>query len=102
MNKINQGLLMLTAPRSLEEELVDFFFDHNHQQGFTSLHVRGHSSNHDKLSPIEQVTGRQNNVQFQVLVNASEAQVICQRLESAFTGIGIHYWFIPSALQGHI
>ena len=98
----SKGLLTLTAPRTLEEELVDFFLDNEHQHGFTSLHVRGHSAQHGELSPIEQVTGRQHQVQFQVLVNESEARDICKRLESAFSGVGIHYWFLASALQGHI
>ena len=102
MTSINQGLLTLTAPRNLEEQLVDFFLDHEHQHGFTSLHVRGHSTEHGKLSAIEQVTGRQHQVQFQVLVNESEAHDICKRLDSAFSGVGIHYWFNASTMQGHI
>ena len=102
MNDSDNGILTLTAPRTLEEELVDFFLDHDHQHGFTSLHVRGHSSEHGSLSPIEQVTGRHHQVQFQVQANESQAHEICQRLESRFSGVGIHYWFLASTLQGHL
>jgi len=97
----NQGLLTLTAPQLLEEDLVDFFLDSEHQYGFTSLHVRGHSSEHGGMSPIEQVTGRQQQVQFQILVNESQAHDICRRLESSFSGVGVHYCFIKAPFQGH-
>ena len=102
MNSTNQGLLTLTAPRTLEEELVDFFLDNEHQHGFTSLHVRGHSAHHGELSPIEQVTGRQHQVQFQVIVNQTEADEICQRLNAAFSGAGIRYWYLATSMDGHI
>jgi hypothetical protein len=102
MSTVFDGILTLTAPRTLEEELVDFFLDREHQHGFTSLHVRGHSLEHSQLTPIEQVTGRQHQVQFQVQVNETEAQEICKRLETRFSGTGIHYWFLISTLQGHI
>jgi hypothetical protein len=94
------GLLTLTAPQSLEEALVDFFLDSEHQYGFTSLHVRGHSSEHGGMSAIEQVTGRQQQVQFQILVDESQARDICQRLETEYSGVGIHYWYIETPLQG--
>jgi hypothetical protein len=86
----------------MEESLVDFLLDNEHQYGFTSLHVRGHSAEHGDLSLIEQVTGRQQQVQFQILVNESQAGDICKRLESAFPGTGIRYWFLVSSMQGRI
>jgi hypothetical protein len=100
MSNAIQGLLTLTAPQMLEEDLVDFFLDGEHQYGFTSLHVRGHSSEHSGMSAIELVTGRQQQVQFQILVNEAQAKDICQRLQSAFDGTGIHYWYLSAPLQG--
>jgi hypothetical protein len=100
MSTGKSGLLTLTAPQLLEEDLVDFFLDSEHQYGFTSLHVRGHSSEHSGMSAIEQVTGRQQQVQFQILADESQARDICRRLETAFSGAGIHYWYVETPLQG--
>ncbi len=102
MNDPQHGLLTLIAPQSLEEELVDFFLDSEHQHGFTSLQVHGHSLQHGGLSVIEQVTGRQQKIQFQVLVDESEARDICQRLKAVFSDAGIHFWLTPTVMQGRI
>ncbi len=102
MSATNQGMLTLTAPHILEESLVDFFLDSDHHYGFTSMLVRGHSSTHADLSMIEQVTGRQEQVQFQILVDESQAREICLRLEVMFSGAGIHYWFLEATNQGQI
>ena len=101
MSGVNQGVLTLTAPRAIEEELVDSFLDNQHEHGFTSLHVRGHSSDHSDLSPIEQVTGRQQQVQFQIFVDESEADEICERLKATFADVGMRYCFLLSSRQGH-
>jgi hypothetical protein len=102
MSTKNQGLLTLTASQVLEQDLVDFFLDSQHQHGFTTLHARGHSSDHGDLSPMEQVTGRRHQVQFQILVDESEVDDICKRLEAAFPGAKIHYWFLTATRQGRI
>ncbi len=100
MSTGKSGLLTLTAPQLLEEDLVDFFLDSEHQFGFSSLQMRGHSSEHSGMSVLEQVTGRQQQVQFQILVDESQARDICQRLETVYSGVGIHYWYIETPLQG--
>jgi hypothetical protein len=102
MSTTNQGILTLVVPQMMEDELVDFFLDSEHQHGFTSLQARGHSSQHGGLSLIEQVTGRKQQVQFEILVNESQARDICKRLESTFSGSGIHYWFLSTLYQGRI
>lgn len=100
MNIAKTGLLTLTAPQLLEEELVDFFLSSEQDYGFTSLNVRGHSSEHRGMSVIEQVTGRQQQVQFQIVVSESEAREICNQLETSYPGVGVHYWYIETPLQG--
>lgn len=102
MSQSNHGILTLIAPQTIEEDLVDFFLDREHQYGFTSQHVRGHTSQHSGMSVVEQVTGRQQRVQFQILVTSEQARDICLRLESSFSGAGINYWYLESSLHGHI
>jgi len=96
------GILTLVTPQSIEEDIVDFFLDSEHAQGFTSLHVRGHTSQHTGMSLIEQVTGRQHRVQFQVLVGEPQARAICKSLGERFAGAGIVYWFSLASLHGRI
>lgn len=95
------GILTLITPQTIEEDIVDFFLDSEHAQGFTSLHVRGHTSQHAGMSVIEQVTGRQHQVQFQVLVSEAQAREICQRLGEQFDA-GIVYWFSVTSLHGRL
>ncbi len=102
MNSTTQGVLTLIAPKAIEEDLVDFFLDSEHQHGFTSLKVDGHSSHHADMTLIEQVTGRKQQAKFQILLSESEAREVCKRLEREFAGSGMKYWFLVSSLQGHI
>ena len=102
MNTPNQGVMTLIVPQMLEEDIVDFFLGQDDQQGFTSLQVRGHSSRHGCMSVIEQVTGRQQQVQFQILIDESQVEDLCQRLKSLFPGAGIRYWFLAATVQGSI
>lgn len=96
------GILTLVTPRAIEEDVVDFFLGSEHAHGFTSLDVRGHTSEHGGLTVIEQVTGRQHQVQFQVLVAEPQAHAICKSLGERFAGAGIVYWFSVTSVYGRI
>ncbi len=96
------GILTLVSSQAIEEDIVDFFLDNEHAHGFTSLHVRGHTSEHAGMSLIEQVTGRQQQVQFQVHVSEPQAREICTSLGERFAGAGIVYWFSETSLHGRI
>lgn len=102
MNELATGLLTLIVPQAIEEGVVDFFLDSEHAHGFTSLNVRGHTSEHAAMTLIEQVTGRQQQVQFQVLTDESTARDICARLGARFHGARIVYWFSATSMQGRI
>lgn len=102
MTQTSHGILTLVTPQAIEEDIVDFFLDSEHAQGFTSLHVRGHTSQHTGMSVIEQVTGRKHQAQFQVLVSEPQARAICEALGERFAGAGIMYWFSETSLSGRI
>ena len=102
MNAPIKGILTLIVPQMLEEDVVDFFLGQEDPQGFTSLQVRGHSSRHGGMSVIEQVTGRQQMVQFQVLIDQPQVEEICECLKALFPGTGIRYWFLATTLQGSL
>jgi hypothetical protein len=98
----DQGILYLIAPIAIEEDLIDFFLDREHEYGFTTQRVSGHSQKHHGMSLTEQVTGRQQRVRFQVQLSAPEVEALRQRLQERFKGAGIHYWFVPSSISGRI
>ncbi len=102
MSQSNHGILTLIAPQTIEEDLVDFFLDREHQYGFTSQHVRGHTSQHSGMSVVEQVTGRQQRVQFQILVTSEQARCSFLRLEASFPRAGIHYGDLLASVDGPI
>ena len=65
-DETSESLVILNAPPSLEEALVDWLLAHGSGTGFTSFPAEGHSTRHDNLSTAEQVSGRQRRQQFQV------------------------------------
>ncbi len=105
-NNITQGLLILTAPPSLEESLIDFLLQQAEVAGFTTNIVSGHGRNHTQgkqpLSIVEQVAGRQKQVQLMVRNSFLMLQALIEALKNAFTDVGIYYVLIPVADAGVI
>jgi len=98
----SQGILVLIAPTAIEEDLVDFLLAEEHEQGFSSRRINGHSARHEGLTALEQVTGRQQHVSFQIQTSREVADEMLKRLQISFKGVGIHYWFVPVSNAGHI
>ncbi|MGZ8261553.1 MAG: DUF3240 family protein, partial [Methylotenera sp.] len=82
----SQGLLILIAPPNLEEMLVDLLLQQTSISGFTSSKVSGHGSSHGegkaKLSIVEQVTGRQQRVQFMLHATLTDLQNLVTTLKA--------------------
>jgi len=98
----SHGILVLIAPTAIEEDMVDFLLGREHPQGFSSQRISGHSAQHEGLTATEQVTGRQQRVQFQIQLTQAEADNILLDLQTSFKGVGIHHWFVPVLNTGHI
>lgn len=96
-----QGLLMLIVPPNLEEILVDVLLQRAEISGFTTSNVSGHGSSHGggavKLSLVEQVTGRQQRVQFMMHAGLSDLQNLMVELKARFQNTDIHYILMPIA-----
>jgi len=95
-------LITLTVPPALEATLIDWLLAIDHQAGFTSFPVHGHSSRHEGLSLAEQVAGRTRQVRFQIHLPASEWPEFLARLQRDFTGTGVHYWLSPLLAAGRL
>lgn len=98
----SESLLILNAPPSLEEALVDWLLAHKHGTGFTSFPAQGHSTRHDNLSIAEQVSGRQRRQQFQVQMASASVDEFLDALETSLGGAGIHYWVLPISRSGRV
>lgn len=93
-----QGLLILIVPPSLEESLVDILLQQAEISGFTSSKVNGHGTVHGddaKLSIVEQVTGRQQRVQFMMHATIVDLKNLVSDLKSTFRSTDIHYILMP-------
>jgi hypothetical protein len=93
-----QGLLILIVPPTLEEMLVDVLLQQVQISGFTSNKVSGHGSVHGedgKLSIVEQVTGRQERVQFMMHATIVDLKNLVSSLKTKFRSTDIHYILMP-------
>ena len=102
MDATNKVLVVLNVPPTLEDALVDWLLTREESTGFTSFPVAGHSKRHDKLSISEQVTGKQERQQFQVVLSADGVDEFLGEARQAFGAVGIRYWVLPLVADGRI
>ena len=99
---MSQHLLVLNAPTSLEEVIVDWLLESECCQGFTSVAVRGHSSQHTGLTPGELVMGRQQRIQFQVHGSGQQLEGLLEQLRGSLPNADVHYWLLPVLQSGRL
>ncbi len=92
---INDCLIILNTPSSLEEAVVDCLLTLEAEHGFTSFPVNIHHHENKGLSLAEQVSGRQKQVCFQIHVDEEGAKLLLAKLRQEFSGAGIQYWRVP-------
>ncbi len=86
-------LLLINLPPSLEEDLVDYLLSIDSVEGFTSYPVQGHGD-HRNLNIAEQVSGRRKRIQFEMLIDQNDYELITASLAST-VGKGLFYWLMP-------
>jgi hypothetical protein len=92
-----QGLLILIVPPTIEEMLVDELLLQSKISGFTSSKVNGHGTVHENssLSIVEQVTGRQQRVQFMMHASIDDLKDLVTYLKSKYRSTDIHHMLLP-------
>lgn len=90
-------LLIINAPPELEDDTLDFLLNMHQVNGFTSYAVRGHGEHRCKGSIAEQVSGRRQRIQFELIVEEQDIEKILSGLQSHVGG-DIFYWQQP--IQG--
>lgn len=88
-------LLVIYAPLALEETLVDWLLENDAVSGFSTTEAYGHGQRLSGMSLLEQVTGRQRRVQFNIEVPHGVATSLLQHLREKFSGTGLHYMLMP-------
>ena len=98
-NFSTQALLIIIAPPNLEEVLVDFLLLQKSVTGFTSSKVYGHGTRPGagsiELTIVEQVTGRQQRVQFMLHATVADLHQLILRLKTKFGPTNLHYILQP-------
>lgn len=90
-----QGLLILLTHIKLEESLIDFLLEHNEIRQFTSSVVHRYANNQVTLTISEQVSGRQQRLQWLVYGNTKELANIVKELQTKYRGADCHYYLLP-------
>ena len=94
-----QALLIIIAPPNLEEILVDLLLLQTSITGFTSCKVHGHGTRpgagKTELSMVEQVTGRQQRVQFMLHATLADLHELIFSLRTKFGAANLHYILQP-------
>lgn len=99
---MNQTLLTLICPPSIERTLVDWLLEQPEVSGFTSSEVYGHGSYPEKLNLIEQVEGRKKQVKFQLHLELDSAMAALKKLKIDLKGADVHYWLLPITESGRV
>ena len=90
------GILMtLMVPSLLEDSMVDWLMLNAEDRLFLSGVVSVHAAGHERLSLMEQVTGRRQHIRFEVLLEAGEVDGLIKRLQQDFLETGIRFWTAP-------
>ena len=86
-------LLVINIPPALEEDLVDYLLSQPGTSGFTSYSVNGHGD-YRELSIAEQVSGRRQRKQFELIMAVDDVHSLVGGLASA-VGRDIVDWEQP-------
>jgi len=96
-----QCLLRLNIPPSLEEDVVDLLLASEDIPGFQSYPTRGHGQV-GAMTIAEQVEGRRNRVQFEIVLESENLESLLQNLKDSFPVPDIIYWVLPVTKSGRL
>jgi len=94
-------LLRLNIPPGLEEDMVDLLLASSDIAGYQSYPIRGHGRV-GAMTIAEQVAGRRNRVQFEIVLESDQLEPLIQKLKKAFPVPDIVYWVLPVIHSGRM
>jgi hypothetical protein len=96
-----QCQLRLNVPPSLEEDVVDLLLAADDISGFQSYPTRGHGQV-GAMTIAEQVEGRRNRIQFEIVMDTEVLDSLLQSLKDALPVADIIYWVMPISASGRL
>lgn len=94
-------LLRLNVPPGLEEDMVDLLLGFDQISGYQSYPIRGHGQV-GAMSIAEQVVGRRDRVQFEVVLEPDALQPLLNTLKKALPVRDVIYWVLPVEQSGRL
>jgi hypothetical protein len=94
-------LLRLNIPPDLEEDIVDLLLANPDIRGYQSFPIRGHGRV-GAMSIAEQVAGRRDRIQFEIVLDRSVLDSTLQSLKQAFPTPDVIYWVLPVIKSGRL
>jgi hypothetical protein len=94
-------LLRLNIPPGLEEDIVDLLLANPDIRGYQSFPIRGHGRV-GAMSIAEQVAGRRDRIQFEIVLDRSILDATLQSLKQAFPTPDVIYWVLPVLRSGRL
>lgn len=94
--------LTLLCPLTLEEKLLDVLLMLPQVEVFTSAPTAAHGMLPTRLSSTEQVLGRAQVTQIQLLLATADKDLMLETLRREFRDAGIRYWITPVSQEGEI
>jgi hypothetical protein len=92
----------LSVLPALEERVVDWLIDRDVATGFASYAASAHSADHSALSAAEQVSGRQQRLEFRVELARDALDDFLSGLAGRFGGADLYYYVVPVLRSGHM
>lgn len=94
--------LTLLCPPTAEEKLLDTLLMLSAALVFTSTPTAAHGLAMGGLSQAEQVMGRAEATQVQVILSSGDQDQLLDELRSQMAGAGLRYWLTPVVEAGDI
>lgn len=97
----SEYLLRLNIPPGLEEDIVDLLLGSDRIPGYQSYPTRGHGQV-GAMTIAEQVAGRRDRVQFEIVLDAAVLDAVLNELREAFPVRDVIYWVLPVIRSGRL
>ena len=94
-------LLRLNIPPGLEEDIVDLLLANPEIRGYQSFPIRGHGRV-GAMTIAEQVAGRRDRVQFEIVLDDGVLESTLRSLKEAFPTPDVIYWVLPVLRSGRL
>lgn len=94
-------LLCINIAPGLEEEFIDALLSNEHIEGYHCYLSSGHGQV-GAMTLTEQVAGRRNRVQFELLLDDQVVESVLDRLKAALPSPDILWWTVPVTASGRL